>query len=102
MKTVDIVDKSGLPVAAGGVELTEKDLRCIAMHMKHFFYNEIWKEDRPFPCAMCWETFKDKEDCKGPDYHFYETFSKIEKIVGATIWDTEPCVRPSSHCNHSV
>ena len=25
MKTVDIVDKSGLPVAAGGVELTEKD-----------------------------------------------------------------------------
>lgn len=102
MKTVDTVDKSGLPVAAGGVELTEKDLRCIAMHLKHFFNTELFPKDCPFPCAMCWETFKGKDDCQTPDYHFYQVFSKIEKIVGATIWDTEPCAQHVSRCNHSV
>ena len=86
MKTVDTVDKSGLPVAAADNELTEKDLRCIAMHSKFFAFKELMGKDCSLPCGMCDEAFKDENLCPGADYHFHQVLWKLERITGATLW----------------
>lgn len=62
MKTVDIVDKSGLPVAAGGVELTEKDLQCIARRLQELWRVQFMREDKSILFSNC-ETCSCADTC---------------------------------------
>lgn len=85
MKPVDNVDKSSLPVVINGVELTEKDFRCIAMHLRFFVNSELREEDSPFPCQMCYDTFSEDKCCPAPNYDFQQALGKLDKITGVFI-----------------
>ena len=82
MKTVDTVDKSGLPVAAGGVELTEKDLHCAAHHIEELIRRH-WRneEDGPDACELCPLVNECLDENRTT--HPWETFKKLFKITGA-------------------
>ena len=78
MKTVDTVDKSGLPVAAGGVELTEKDLHCVACRLQEFVRMQAFKENAETLFENCREC-RYCDDC-GPN----DWIASIRKLTDNT------------------
>ena len=89
MEENKMVEKSGLPVVINGVELTEKDLRCIAMHLK-FLYSVIYSQDlcnckSTFACQLCYDAGPNEKCCPMQDYDFPYIMPKLEKITGITL-----------------
>lgn len=96
MKTVDIVDKLGLPVAAGGVELTEKDLHCITQHLAEFVDRE-WhhKEGVKDACQVC----RFSKQCMDEEIRIldpWEAFDKLAKATGVHLCKWKKC--SGKHC----
>ena len=82
MKAVDNVDKSGLPVVIGGVELTEKDLHCAAHHIEELIRRH-WRneEDGPDACELCPLVNECLGESRVTDP--WETFYKLFELTGA-------------------
>lgn len=82
MKPVDHVDKSGLPVAIGGVELTEKDLQCITRRLQELWRVQFMGESKDVIYSNC-ETCNYANDC-GRAY-IGNVFKKLSKITNVPI-----------------
>lgn len=92
MKTVD---KSGLPVVIGGVELTEKDLHCVAQHLSEFV-RRGWheREDTPPACTACkFLTQCSRTTKRSPNGEVdpWEAFNKLSKATGVHLCWWKAC-----------
>ena len=82
MEEKKMVEKSGLPVVINGVELTEKDLHCLARHLDEFV-DRCWFEmkEAPDACLNCWF----REQCAHPESHVvdqWEAIGKLNRLTG--------------------
>lgn len=83
-KLVDSLEKKDqekAPVMIGGSELTEKDLHCIAQHLKEFIQRD-WREKSDIPCAC--EECQYFNNCSRPSNYIegsvtnpWESFKKL-------------------------
>ena len=96
MKAVDNVDKSGLPVAAGRVELTEKDLHCVAQHLAELvnreWHHEEGVEDACQVCRFNSQCMDEETRVLDP----WEAFDKLAKITGVHLCKWKNC--SGKHC----
>ena len=82
MEEKKTVGKSGLPIVISGVELTEKDLHCLARHLDEFV-DRCWHELKEVPnaCVNCWFV----KQCEHPESHVvspWESIGKLNIITG--------------------
>ncbi len=92
MEEKKTVEKSGLPIMINGVELTEKDLHCLAQHLKEFI-DHCWFEIKEVPdaCSNC----RFVNQCEHPESHVvnqWEAIGKLNRLTG--IFET---VKPATN-----
>ena len=87
MEEKKMVEKSGLPIVINGVELTEKDLQCIAMHLKFCISiicsDDFKKIETSFPCQFCADEEPATTLC--PYYDMLAVAGKLDAITGLVI-----------------
>ena len=87
MEEKKTVEKSGLPIVINGVELTEKDFQCIAMHlrfcMKIICSDDLEKIKTPFPCQFCADEEPVTALC--PYHDLPAVLGKLDAVTGLVI-----------------
>ena len=78
MEENKMVEKSGLPVVINGVELTEKDLHCVASRLQELWRVQFMREDRSILFSNC-ETCSCAGKC---DVGISDVFRKLSQITG--------------------
>ena len=87
MEEKKLVEKSGLSIVINGVELTEKDFQCVAMHLRFCLHiicsADLKKIETPFPCQFCADEEPKTELC--PYHDLPAVLGKFEAITGLVI-----------------
>ena len=87
MEEKKTVEKTGLPILINGVELTGKDLQCIAIHLRFCMSiicsDDLKKIETSFPCQFCADEEPATVFC--PYYDLPAVLGKLEAITGLVI-----------------
>ena len=91
MEEKKTVEKSGLPIVINGVELTEKDLHCVARHLAEMV-DRKWhhKKGVKDACQVC-RFYEQCRDEKTGTLDPWEAFEKMAKITGVHLCKWKKC-----------